>query len=145
MSFSFRINEIFDGNKNYISWTVNGHSNFSDHFSVVFSILKLTVYVGRPITRNKYWIKYTKSRDRNKSNTMILFLFSIFNMKKIIFNYQPSHFSHCSAVPDHFTCISFDIFKFALFCARVSIILRKIHFNFLKPDLAWKSKTPLTV
>ena len=35
---------------------------------------------------------------------MILFLFSIFNVKKIIFNYQPSHFSHCSAVPDLSSC-----------------------------------------
>ena len=32
---------------------------------------------------NKYWIKSAKSCDRNKSNTMILSLFSIFNMKKI--------------------------------------------------------------
>ena len=37
------------------------------------------MYVGRPIKSNKYWIKYAKSRDRNKSNTMILFFFSIFN------------------------------------------------------------------
>ena len=44
--------------------------------------------------------KVCKVTWRNKSNTMILILSSIFNMKKITFNCQPSHFSPCSAVPE---------------------------------------------
>ena len=39
-----------------------------------------------------HWIKYAKSRDRNKSNTMILFLFSIFNMKKLFSIVSPPTF-----------------------------------------------------
>ena len=41
---------------------------------------------------DKYWIKYAKSRDRNKSNTMILFLFSIFNIKKLFSVVSPPTF-----------------------------------------------------
>ena len=36
--------------------------------------------------------KYAKSRDRNKSNTRILFLFSIFNMKKLFSIVSPPTF-----------------------------------------------------
>ena len=49
---------------------------------------------------------YAKSRDRNKSNTMILFLFSIFNMKKIFSIVSPPTFHLAPRSLDIYLCIA---------------------------------------
>ena len=46
----------------------------------------------------KYWIKYTKSRQKQIKYYDFIPFFD-FQYEKIIFNCQPSHFSPCSAVP----------------------------------------------
>ena len=54
------------------------------------------LHLCRPIKSSKYWIKYAKSRDRNK-----FIPFFDFQYEKFIFNCEPSHFSPCSALPGY--------------------------------------------
>ena len=96
--------------------------NFSDHFSVVFSILYINTYeISLTLARDERYfceINEMSSRMSTYKDPQILdkvckvtwqkqikyydFIpFFDFQYEKNIFNCQPSHFSPCSAVPEH--------------------------------------------